>query len=688
MKLIPMLCFCCAVLVCGGEYGKELPLKRIPGVDEGAMATALYRNTLWVAGSRGTLFAFDVSEPQTPKLISKLRVMKNCRQMAVCNGLAAVVGRQNGMVLVDIRNPGSPRPLSRYQSIELATGIDLTERYAYIGNRIYGVETVDISDPRRPRFLGNMLTEEAQSVRTAGNRVFVGDWAAGRIQIADASNPACLSPQGFIQLDGYGDGLDIQGNLVFASTGHHRKTGPKKDRPGNGHGVEIWDIQDPARPRRLSRFSFPRFYNLGNDYWTVRVSGNYAFCADTHNGFFVLNVTAPQKPVCIGHARLKEIVEPKRYDSNGKLLTDSRLADAVSSLTIGNGAVYLTGLKTGLYVAELPGIAVPREPDSVPEAKAVRQKLPEVAGFAVWRPAGMVREAAISGDMAFLAASEDGIHCVRLGERKITPLQHYPQHFAFDVKIRGNTLYAAENGDGLGVYEIRENGALERKAGIPMPWGVDCQRIWAPEGTNLVIASDHSGWIFFLDVSDPRKAREVFRHSQVGIVYSDLMTHQLVGGRYLFFNWHHSGYAWYDVSGEKPVRTNWKRIRFATHRDGAASLGTRCLAVADGGYYLLNANQAGEPSGWKRIRISGKTLSGVPSIKGNTAVLSCRRTGEITVLDIAAPHRPVWNEARSLTVPGLPGTVGFSRHRMVIPAGYAGLYLELFPGKEVQKKSE
>ena len=217
------------------------------------MATALYRNTLWVAGSRGTLFAFDVSEPRTPKLVSKLRVMKNCRQMAVRNGLAAVVGRQNGMVLVDIRNPESPRLLSRYQSIELATGIDLTEKYAYIGNRIYGVETVDISDPRHPRFLGNMLTEEAQSVRTAGNRVFVGDWAAGRIQIADASNPACLSPRGFIQLDGYGDGLDIQGNLVFASTGHHRKTGPKKDRPGNGHGVEIWDIQDPAAfPVRLS----------------------------------------------------------------------------------------------------------------------------------------------------------------------------------------------------------------------------------------------------------------------------------------------------------------------------------------------------------------------------------------------------------------------------------------------------
>lgn len=688
MKLLLLLCMClCGSLFAGsGKYGKEIPLRRIPGVDEGAMAAALYRNSLWVAGSKGTLFAFDVSQPENPKLVSKLRVMKNCRQMAVRNGIAAIVGRQSGMVLVDIRNPEAPKLLSHYQSIELATGIDLTEKYAYIGNRIYGVETVDISDPRHPRFLGNMLTKEAQSVKVAGNRVFVGDWAAGRIQIADASNPARLSPLEFIQLDGYGDGLDVQGDLVFASTGHHRKSGPVKDRPGNGHGVEIWNIGNPTHPRRLSIFRFPRFYNLGNDYWTVRVSGKYAFCADTHNGFFVLNIANPEKPSCIGHVRLEEILVPKRYDSDGKLIKNSKLADAVSGLAIGNGAVYLTGLKTGLYVAELPGIAAPCKADPIPIPEAIPQKLPVLKGFAVWRPAGMVREAAVHGDVAFLAASEDGIHSVRLGEQEIKPLQHYPQNFAFDAKIRGDTLYAAENSAGIGIYKIRANGVLEPVSRAAMPWKLDCQRIWAPKGTDLVIVSDHSGWIFFLDVSDPQKAKEVFRHTQVGLVYSDLMTHQLVGGRYLFFNWHNSGYAWYDVSGEKPVTANWKRIRFATHRGGAVSLGTRCLAVSDGGYYLLNANQGGNPSDWKQIKVPGKTLDGVPSADGNTLVLSTRRTGAITVLDIENPLRPVWNKTRSLTVPGMPSAVSFFRHRMVIPAGYAGLYLELVPEKNIRKE--
>lgn len=687
MRVILLLSLCCAALFGGNEYGRPISLKRIPGVDEGAMSAALYRNTLWIAGAKGSLFAFDVSRPEFPKMIRKLRVLKSCRQLAIYNGIAAVVGRQHGMALVDVREPDAPRVLSRYPSIELATGIDLTEKYAYIGNRIYGVETVDISDPSRPRFLGNLLTDEAQSVKACGNKVFVGDWAAGRIQIADASNPARLKALGSIRLDGYGDGLDVQGNLVFASTGHHRKSGPAAERPGGGHGMEIWNIENPVRPRRLSIFRFPRFYNLGNDYWTVRVSGSYAFCADTHNGFFVLDIADPEKPVCIGNARLEEIVEPRRYDSDGKLLRNSLLADAVSGLAIGEGVVYLTGLKTGLYLAELPGIAVPRKPERFPENEAVPEKLPALAGYAAYRTAGMVREAEVVGDVAFLAASDDGIHSVRLGDRKIERLRHYPQKSAFDLKIRGEFLYVAENADGIGVYKIRENGILEPAARIPMPWGQDCQRIWAPENTGFIVVSDHGGWIFFLDVSDPQKAKVVFRHSQVGIVYSDLMTHQLVGGRYLFFNWHHSGYTWYDMAGKVPVPANRKRVRFANHRGGALSLGARCLAVADGGYYLLEANQEGDPSGWKLIRVPGKTLIGVPSADGDTVVLSYRRTGEITVLDIRDPLKPVWNRTRSLVVPGMPGAVRFFRHRMVIPAGYAGLYLELSPGVSGTRKN-
>lgn len=112
-----------ALLLSGGSYGKILPLKQIPGVDEGAMAAALDGDTLWIAGSRGSLFAFDVSIPNRPKRITKIRVLKNGRQMAICNGVAAIVGRQSGMALVDIRNPEKPKILSHYQSIELALSL-------------------------------------------------------------------------------------------------------------------------------------------------------------------------------------------------------------------------------------------------------------------------------------------------------------------------------------------------------------------------------------------------------------------------------------------------------------------------------------------------------------------------------------------------------------------------------------
>lgn len=666
--LLLLFCFCIAQ---ANEFGRKIALKQIPGVTEGAMAAALEGDTLWVGGSDGTLYAFDTSVPDSPRLISKLKVMKNCRQMAVRNGIAALVGRQSGLVLVDIRDSKNPQLMSRHQTIELATGVDIIDNFVYVGNRIFGIESVDISDPAKPRYIGNMLTDEAQSVRAAGNKVFVGDWAAGKILIADAANPAQLRPIGHIQLNGYGDGVDVQGNMLLASTGHHRKSGPEKERHGRGHGVEIWDITSPSAPVRLSRFEFPRFYNIGNDYWTVRISGKYAFCVDTHNGFFVLDISDPRKPVCIGNAQLPPLERQGNPESTA-------LPDPVSSLAVGKGVVYITGLKTGLYIALLPGVAAPPKTPKESTVKAVPAKLPDApSNYVVYRPGEMIREAAVSGDVAFLAASEGGIRSVRLGERKITELKHYPEHFAFDIKARGDFLYVAENADGIGVYKIGPEGTLTPYARIPMPWNLDCQQIWAPANTDIIIVSDHGGWIFFLDVRDLKHPREILKHNQTGLVYSDLMTHDLVAGHYLFFNWHNSGYAWYEIQGNKVTLANWNRTALTNHRNGSAAFGKLCFTVANNGYYLLGPNQSGSPKDWRLRTVPGKKLIGVPTVDGNVIALSYHRDGEITVLDFSDPEKPEWNRKRSITLQGgMPGTLSFFNKRLVIPGGYSGLYLE------------
>jgi hypothetical protein len=53
-------------------------------------------------------------------------------------------------------------------------------------------------------------------------------------------------------------------HLCFCSTGHDAKSGPPDARPGNGRGVEVFDLSDPAQPTKLGVFNFPRFLPRDN----------------------------------------------------------------------------------------------------------------------------------------------------------------------------------------------------------------------------------------------------------------------------------------------------------------------------------------------------------------------------------------------------------------------------------------
>lgn len=120
--------------------------------------------------------------------------------------------------------------------------------------------------------------------------------------VFDARDMADVKVVSRPKMDGYGDGIDLGGNLLFASTGHHSivsgKT--KAERFGNGHGLEIFDISDISNPRKISSVKFPKFYYIGNDFWTPRCSGNTVFAADTFNGLFAVDISDLKNPRIAG----------------------------------------------------------------------------------------------------------------------------------------------------------------------------------------------------------------------------------------------------------------------------------------------------------------------------------------------------------------------------------------------------
>lgn len=654
------------------DAGRKLEIIRVPEVKGGAMAAELRGKDLYVLSMR-RLYIFDASTPDRPKLRSVLSGISQGRQLALLPGLAVISARSYGLWFVDVRDPDRPKLLPRGDTLELATGLAAAGKFAFVGNRVYGIEIQDISDPANPVYISRLKTSEAQSVVYDHGKLFAGDWAAGKVTIIDIADPRKPVQLGEAMLTGFGDGLAVRGNLLYAATGHHRKTGPKEARTGRGHGVEIFDIADPRKPVRLSRVEFPPLYSRGNDYWTVRESAGYAYVADTYNGLYILDVSDPRKPRPVAHASLPEF-PVMEYTFDGKK-QKRRMPDACTGVAVGNGVVYITGMRSGLSLAKLPEAKPCTYDAGPPPVLPPAKPLPPDPRFFTFAPGGQIRSAAVDGDHAWVAASRGGLYLVKLSETGISQVRHWPLPWCYDARRCGDLLLTAEGTGGVGVYRITPERDLVK---LGTASGVNAQRIWFPEGSRYAVTTTHTMAVFFVDLADPARPEVVLKHSQPGMVYSDLVSHDLFGGKYLFQNWHVGGFAWYDVTGAKPQVAE-STIRSAKAGKLTSGIGTyrgKAFVFTTGRRFVLaEPNQAPPVSSWKTYPFPSGGL-GTPRFDGDTLAVSSRSRGTVQVFDMPSPEKVIPVTERHFQLSGCPETVDFWRGRLVIPAGHQGLLLE------------
>lgn len=643
-----------------GEFGSPVSPVPVDGLTKG-MGVFLRGDRLYAVGG-GELAVYNVAEPLKPRLLGKLNGLGNVRQIVVRGNRAYIAAREHGLWIVDASNDAAPKVISRFDTVELATGLDVAGPVAFVGQRNYGVELVDVSDPAHPRHLSDRRTSEAQSLRYDSGKLYVGNWAECELTIFDVTDPRNPRECSNTPLSGYGDGVDVRGNLCFAATGHHARTGA--DRAGNGHGLDILDISDPSKPVPVGRLKFPKLYRLSNDFWSVRLSGDTAVVADTHNGVFLCDGKDPAHPRITGRILLPEVT------FRGEVFPD-----AVSSIAVGDGVVYLTGVRTGLWAAAVPGLhpdaAVPKGPAIPPP---VPKKDPE--GFFGYHPGGRVRGVAVRGDIAYVAAGSAGLHIVRLSGHGIEPLAVHRVGHAYDVKLRDGLLYLAEGEDGFGIYRLDgETGLAEvGRARMPQPWNDLAQLIWVPEGSPLAVVSSRGGLLRFYDVSDPAKIRKLLEHNQIGILYGDFACGELIDKRWFVNNWHVGGLAWYDLSGERPVPGG-KKERISSANDGLAVVNGKLLVFIRGKYALAGAAEKDKPEKWT-LHSAGEPLSGIPTVDGPVVAVSWNSRKSVRLYDFSSPENARPLSDRRWTFDDYPGTVAFWRNKCVIPLGNQGLLLE------------
>lgn len=640
-------------------YGSELPIVGELGVGP-CMDAAVDAHTLYVIGG-GRLHVADVSNAKSPKVIGKLGGLGHVRQICVDRGVAYITAREDGLFLVDVSQPARPRLLSHYDTIELATGIAVSGQVAFVACRTAGVELVDVSDPTQPMHLSTVRTGEAQSVDARDGILYAGVWAARELVICDASNPRKPAVIARARLDGYGDGVDVRGTYCYVATGHHSGASPreKPDDPGfgRGHGLEIFDVADPAKPQFLARVKLPRFYRLGMDMWDVIVTERFAFVADTYNGVFVVDVCQPSKPKIVARRQLP-------------LVADSNDPSPVGGLAVGHGVIYAAGAWSDLHVIEaFTAQPVVPEPDRAPDIPP-RAEPPPDPRFRVYKPKGQVHAAAFDEEVALAAAGMDGLHAVELFP-EIRRLKHYPTSgFAFDVAVFDGHVFVAEGTGGLSIWKHSGGGKLVPE-GRYLAGGESIRQVAVPPPGRFAVLHVGPNTLQIVDVRDPTNPVRVLRDSHLGLFYCAPIARGLLEGRYTCCHWHVSGLYWYDLAGERPEPTGEHYPFRIGSRNGVAFLDRHALATCGGGYVLLSQDETRPPDELPIYRLPELKIQGKPTIEGKTLYASDRYAGRVVAVDVSDAKRP--RLVGQLELAEHPGLVVVHDGVPVIPGGYQGL---------------
>ncbi len=644
------------------QFGVPLSFHRDLGIG-GSMDAAVEGDTLYVI-SGSALKICDIQDRSSPQRVGVLGNLGNLRQIVVQDGIAYITARADGLFIIDARQPTKPKLLCHYDTIEVATGIAIEGRLAFVACRSCGVEIVDVADPSRPVHLSTIRTGEAQSVVARGRYLYTGVWASSELVVTDITNPRQPRITAKLQLDGYGDGVDVQGNYCYVATGHHSQERPKR-KPGDpgfghGHGLEVFDLTNPAKPRFVSRIKLPPLYSLGMDMWSVTVADKYAFVADTFNGLFIVDVSDPSRLRIVAQRQLPYINARRRFSP-------------VGGFALAKDFIYVAGAWSDLHVVSAPGFAQP--PRSEPrEQLSPPWEAPKTdPRVRTYRPPGQVHAVAVTDNIAFVAAGQAGLHAVQIEPQFKNLDTAATAGFAFDVKTYDNRVYLAEGKGGLSVWRWSEADSKLEQVGAYRPKGTVRQVVVPPPGKYALLQVG-ANLLQIVDVRDPQRMTRVFEDSRLGMMHGHPIAERLLDRRYVSCFWHVTGHYWYDLGRETgPAYTgDHFPLRIGAH-NGMAVVDDRVLFTYRGKYFLGNRKTTAPPARESWIGIAGVDLSGEPSLFGTRLYVSNRISGRVAAVDISDIRQP--RLLGSLQLREHPEIVVDHRGAALIPAGFQGLLL-------------
>ncbi len=268
---------------------------RIDSNPVGTHATGGQANELKLAGDLALVAMndigmqiFDVSEPQSPKLLSTFETGNDAVGIDAKDGVAYIATHQAGLDIVDISDPLNPTLITNFDTGRSVQDVQVVGDLAYVVDRVHGLFILDIADPSSPILLSITDTPARASditiVDQGSRRYAVMPHEQFDLQVLDVTNSSAPMIVGSITpLDG-NTGITratVHGGLMY--TGEITS------------GYRVWDFSDPANPIELRRFETDLPGNDGFGHH-IAIDGSQLILANGSGGLSVYLNADPLRP--------------------------------------------------------------------------------------------------------------------------------------------------------------------------------------------------------------------------------------------------------------------------------------------------------------------------------------------------------------------------------------------------------
>ncbi|MCA9016629.1 MAG: hypothetical protein KDA77_14955, partial [Planctomycetaceae bacterium] len=237
----------------------------------------------------------------------------------------------------------------------------------------------------------------SRHVQIVGDIAYLAEYGNGSgLFILDISDPANPSEIGHFSSN-YALSVYVTGTIAYLADGYS--------------GLRILDISDPANIIQLGVYDTP---NYAHD---VKVVGDYAYIADYSSGLRILDISNPTNISEVGYD-----------DTTGK----------ATSLEVVDDTVYLTSFTGELYVFDVS------DPQNLTE-------------LGVIDTLSLTYGVQIVGDLAYLADGFDGLRIINVSDpQNLTEIGSFDTTLAFGLQVVGNYAFVADSSHGLYVLDVSD----------------------------------------------------------------------------------------------------------------------------------------------------------------------------------------------------------------------------------------